>query len=320
MTKFDEKEFIWAEKYRPQTVQDVILPTALVEQFQSYVTARRTPNILFSSTNPGLGKTSLVNALIKDLDADVMWVNGSKDAGIDLMRGKLIDFGSSVGIDDSPKVVVIDEADGISNDGQKALRGVIEEFSNNVSFIFTANYKEKLIEPLRNRLVQFDFDELYVKNKKEIATLAYKRLIFILDNEGVNFDPKQLQLVVTNFTPSIREMIMVLQKHSTSGNLLLDDNILSVSAQHREILKFMAGRDFPNVRKAMQALSDPASLYTYMFNNLDDWFDAKSMPQAILIIAKYQEMTATARDKVIPTTAMAVEMMIPSLVKEQEKL
>lgn len=313
MKKINTDEYVWVEKYRPQTVEDVILPSELIKQFMTYVRERRTPNILFSSTNPGLGKTSLVNALTRDLDADVMWVNGSKDAGIDLMRGKLIDFGSSVGIDESPKVVVIDEADGISSDGQKALRGVIEEFSQNVSFIFTANYKEKLIEPLRNRLVQFDFDDIYNKNKKEIATSAYKRLIYILENEGVKFDPKQLQTVVTNFTPSIREMIMVLQKHSTSGTLVLDDNILSLSLQHKTIMESIKLKKFPEVRKGMQALSDPASIYTYMFNNLDEWFDPRSMPQAILIIAKYQEMSSSARDKVIPATAMAVEIMLSTI-------
>lgn len=313
MIKINENEYIWAEKYRPQTVEDMILPKDLLEKFKSYVTDRRTPNMLFSSTNPGLGKTSLVNALVKDLDADIMWVNGSKDAGIDLMRGKLIDFGSSVGIDDSPKIVVIDEADGISAEGQKALRGVIEEFSSNVSFILTANYKEKIIEPLRNRLLRFDFDDIYIKNKKEVATQAYHRLIYILERENVKFEPKQLQVVITNFTPSIREMVMILQQHSTNGVLELSDDILSIALQHKTIMKSMAEKKFPDVRKGIQALSDPASIYTYMFNHLDDWFENKGMGQAILIIAKYQEMSSSARDKVIPATAMAVEIMLSTI-------
>jgi len=309
----DKDEYIWAEKYRPQTVEDVILPDKMLADFKTYVKERRTPNMLFSSTGAGLGKTSLVNALIKDLDADVMWVNGSKDAGIDLMRGKLIDFGSGVGIDDSPKICVIDEADGIETKGQKALRGVIEEFSKTVSFIFTANYKEKLIEPLRNRLLQFDFDDIYNKNKKHIATSAYKRLIFILEQEGIKFEHKQLQPIITNFAPSIREMIMVLQQNSTSGELILDENILNTSIQHKAILTSMKNKKFPEVRKGIQALADPASIYTYIFNNLDDWFDPKGMPQAIMIIARYQEMSNGARDKVIPSTAMAVEIMLGNI-------
>ena len=321
MKIIDNSEYIWAEKYRPQTVEDVILPEKLIEQFLTYVKERRTPNMLFSSTGAGMGKTSLVNALIKDLDADVMWVNGSKDANMELMRGKLIDFGSGVGIDDSPKICVIDEADGIEqHKGQKALRGIIEEFSKNVSFIFTANYKEQLIEPLRNRLVQFDFDDIYNKNKKYIATAAYKRLIYILDNEGINFGHKQLQPIITNFAPSIREMIMVLQQNSTSGTLELDDNILNTNIQHKHILMSMKAKKFPDLRKGIQALADPASIYTYIFNNLDDWFEELSMPQVILVVAKYQEMSSGARDKVIPATAMAVEIMLGNIkMKEPAK-
>lgn len=295
------------------------IKSAFIENDFVYDISIDEPHLYITSNGVIHHNTSLVNALIKDLDADVMWVNGSKDAGIDLMRGKLIDFGSGVGIDDSPKICVIDEADGIETKGQKALRGVIEEFSKNVSFIFTANYKEKLIEPLRNRLLQFDFDDIYNKNKKYIATSAYKRLIYILESEGIEFEHKQLQPIVTNFAPSIREMIMILQQNSTSGELILDENILNTSIQHKSILKSMKEKSFPAVRKGIQALADPASIYTYMFNNLDDWFDPQGMPQAILIIAKYQEMSSGARDKVIPSTAMAVEIMLGNIKMKEPK-
>jgi len=312
MKIINEKEYIWAEKYRPQCIEDVILPDEIKKPFMDYVKDGRVPNMLFNSATPGLGKTSLVNALIKELKADVKWINGSMDGNIDTMRDQVVDFCSSVGFEDAPKIIVIDEADGISDKGQKALRGVIEEFSEHVSFIFTANYKEKLIEALRNRLTQFDFDEMYHKHKKEVATQAYHRLKFILENEGKTYDSKSLQTIITNYTPSIREMIMVVQRFSTGDALVLDDDVLATSVKHVAIMEALSNRQFPAVRKGIQALSDPGSIYTYLFNNLDNWFPQKHMPQIILTIAKYQEMHSGARDKIIPATAMCVEIMLSS--------
>jgi DNA polymerase III gamma/tau subunit len=318
MKLIDNAQYIWEEKYRPQCVEDVILPEKMQNQFQEFIKTKKLPNLLFISTTPGTGKTSLVTAIIKELDADVMWVNGSKDANMDLMRGKLIDFGSSVGIDDeTPKIVVIDEADGIPDQGQKALRGIIEEFAGNVSFIFTANFIDKLIKPLQNRLTVYDFDEIYAKNKKDIGAKIYKRLQFILNNEGVKFDPTQVQPVVTNFYPSTRQMTKHIQQHTIDGELDITESILSVSMQHKKIMESVCQTEpnFSTIRKAVVELADPGSLYTYMFSHLEEYFMTESIPFAITVIARYQDMHSSARDKHIPATTMLVEMVMnPSIL------
>lgn len=308
--KIDKSQFIWAERYRPQRIEDMILPAEIKAKFTAFVTEGRFPHILLSSTNPGLGKTSITNAITKELDADVKWINGSQDRGIDTFRGAVREFITSVSIDDSPKIVVIDEADGLSTDAQKILRGLIEEFSKNSTFILTCNYKEQLIEPLRNRFIHFDFDNLYNQNKKEIGLQIFNRLQFILDNEGVEYDKSALTPVVSNMYPSVRKMVLVLQQSIDEGKLNLNESMINLGGKFTSILEGIRAKEFTDVRKLLQDLDDPGSLYTYVFKNLDLWFKPESIPQVVLYCAKYQDMHANARDKAICSAAFAVELMM----------
>ncbi len=310
MKKVDNSHYIWAEKYRPQYIEDVILPKDIKHKFSNYVKDERFPHILLSSTNPGLGKTSLVNAIVKELDADVKWINGSQDRGIDTFRSAVKEFITSVSIDDSPKIVVIDEADGLTTEAQKILRGLIEEFSKNSTFILTCNYKEQLIEPLRNRFVHFDFDNLYNQNKKEIGAQIFQRLQFILDNENITYDKTVLTPVVLNMYPSVRKMVLVLQQSIDDGVLNLNESMVNMSGKFENILKGIKSKEFTVVRKLLQDLDDPGSLYTYVFKNLDTWFLDDSIPQVVLQCARYQDMHANARDKAICSAAFAVEIMM----------
>jgi len=310
MKKIDNSQFLWAEKYRPQRIEDMILPSAIRNKFESYIEDERFPHILFSSVSPGLGKTSAVNALVKELDADVKWINGSQDRGIDTFRTAVKEFVTSVTIDDSPKIVVIDEADGLTPEAQKILRGLIEEFSKNSTFILTCNYKEQLIEPLRNRFVHLDFDNLYNQNKKEVGMQIFNRLSFILGNEGVEFDKKSLSSVVTNLYPSVRKMVMVLQQSANDGKLELNESMINLSTKYSEIMKYIKDKEFTSLRKNLQELDDPGSLYTYVFKNLDEYFKPDSIPQVVIQTAKYQDMHANARDKSICAAAFAVELMM----------
>jgi len=309
MKKVNESQFIWAEKYRPQTIDDVILPQEVRNKFKEFVKKERFPHLLLTSVGAGLGKTSVTNAIIKDLNADVLWINGSQDRGIDSMKNKVVDFIISVSIDDSPKIVVVDEADGLTTDAQKILRGIIEEHSQNSTFIMTANYKDKLIEPLRNRFSYFDFDALYNQNKKEIGMQVFQRLQFILTNENIHFEPKDLQPVVSNLFPSVRKMVITLQQSVQDGNLILDSKMINLSTKFTDIMDFIKQKKFVEVRKELQELDDPGSLYTYVFKNLDEWFTPQSQPQVILLCAKYQDMHERARDKSITASAFTVEIM-----------
>ena len=310
MKKVDNTHYIWAEKYRPQCIDDMIFPTEIREQFKNYVEEERFPHILLSSVSPGLGKTSVVNAIIKELDADVKWINGSQDRGIDTFRNSVREFVTSVSIDDTPKIVVIDEADGLTADAQKILRGIIEEFSKDSTFILTCNYKEQLIEPLRNRFIHFDFDNLYNQNKKEIGLQIFNRLQFILDNEGIEYNKKELTPVVSNLYPSVRQMVLVLQQSVQDKKLNLNESMINLTSKYSAIMQSVKDKDFTTVRKMLQDLDDPGSLYTYVFKNLDEYFREGSVPQVVLQCAKYQDMHATARDKAICAAAFAVEMMM----------
>jgi DNA polymerase III delta prime subunit len=309
MKKIDNSHFIWSERYRPQTIDDVIITEDVRNKFKSFIKDERFPHILLTSTNPGLGKTSITTAIIKDLDADVLWLNGSQDRGIDTFKSKTKEFITSVSIDDSPKIVVIDEADGLTKDAQKILRGLIEEFSKNSTFIMTANYKEQLIEPLRNRFIHFDFDNIYNQNKKEIGLQIFNRLSFILENEGVKFDKASLSPVVSNMFPSVRKMVLILQQSVEDGNLVLNESMINLNSKFTEILNFIKEKKFIDMRKSLQDLDDPGSLYTYIFKNLDEWFVAQSQPQVVLLCAKYQDMHENARDKAITSAAFGVELM-----------
>jgi len=278
-------------------------------KFKNYVAEERFPHVLLTSTNPGLGKTSITNAIIKELDADVKWINGSQDRGIDTFKIAVKEFVTSVSIDDTPKIVVIDEADGLTKDAQKILRGLIEEYSKHSTFIMTANYKEQLIEPLRNRFIHFDFDNIYNQNKKEIGLQIFNRLSFILENENVEYDKNSLSPVVSNMFPSVRKMVLVLQQSVENGQLFLNESMINLNTKFSEIMGYIKDKKFIDMRKSLQDLDDPGSLYTYIFKNLDEWFVPQSQPQVVLLCAKYQDMHEQARDKAITTAAFGVELM-----------
>jgi replication factor C small subunit len=309
MKKVDDSQFIWAEKYRPRTLDDLIITEDYRRKFQDFIDKDRFPHLLLTSVMPGVGKTSSVHSLINDLGADVLWINGSQDRGIDTIKSKTKDFITSVSIDDSPKIVVIDESDGLTPEAQRILRGVIEEFSKHSTFIMTANYKEKLIEPLRNRFIHFDFDNIYSNNKKELGTQIFKRLQFVLDNENTTYENKDLQQIVTNMYPSVRKMVLTLQQSVQDNHLVINESIVNLNNKFTDILQFIKDKNFIELRKLLQTLDDPGSFYTFVYKNLDEWFKPNSQPHVVLLCAKYQDMHERARDKAINTAAFCVEIM-----------
>jgi len=207
------------------------------------------------------------------------------------------------------KGFTVSNCDGLTKDAQKILRGLIEEFSKNSTFILTCNYKEQLIEPLRNRFIHFDFDSLYNQNKKDIGLQIFNRLSFILDNENVEYEKKDLQPVVSNMYPSVRKMVLVLQQSIDDNKLNLDENMINLNTRFSEIMVFIKDKKFVDVRRRLQDLDDPGSLYTYIFKHLDEWFKQPSQPQVVLLCAKYQDMHENSRDKGICAAAFAVELM-----------
>ena len=305
--KINENEFVWVEKYRPQTIDDIILPEAYKDIFRGYITNNEIPNLLLTSNSPGLGKTSIAKILVKETNADMLFLNGNLDTGVDIMRSRVIDFCSSASLDDSPRIVFIDELECLSTLSLGSLKSTIEAFPN-ITFIFTANYINKIPEPVRNRMIHFDFDEIYFKNKSEIGKLILKRLMYILENEGVNYDKNDLPKIIKAYYPSTRGMIQVLQRFSNNQKLELNDTLKEGANIFNLLTDTLKEKDFKEMRKLINNVIDCGGFYEYFFKNLDILED-NSKPEAILILARYQDMDNSARDKTITLGACCVELM-----------
>ena len=305
--KINENEFVWVEKYRPQTIDDIILPEAYKDIFRGYITNNEIPNLLLTSNNPGLGKTSIAKILVKETNADMLFLNGNLDTGVDIMRSRVIDFCSSASLDDSPRIVFIDEFENLSQNSLSSIKSTLESFSN-ITFIFTANYINKIPEPVRNRMIHFDFDEIYFKNKSEIGKLILKRLMYILENEGINYDKNDLPKIIKAYYPSTRGMIQVLQRFSNNQKLELNDTLKEGANIFNLLTDTLKEKDFKEMRKLINNVIDCGGFYEYFFKNLDILED-NSKPEAILILARYQDMDHSARDKTITLGACCIELM-----------
>ena len=305
--KINENEFVWVEKYRPRVLEDIILPKTIKDIFLEYITQSKVPNLLLTSNSAGLGKTSIAKILVNETKGDLLFLNGNLDTGIDVMRSRVIDFCSSVSIDDNPKFLLIDEAENLSPLAGNSLKALLESFTN-ITFIFTANFVNKLPEPIRNRLQHYDFDDIYFRNKQEIGKEILKRLIFILQNENITFNKEDLPKVVKAHYPSVRGMIHALQKMSSNGELILSDVLHEGSNIFNTLVETIKEKDFNKMRSTTANVLDCGGFYEFMFKNLDLLVD-ESKPHAILTLAKYQSMDSVARDKEITLSACCVELM-----------
>ena len=284
---------IFYEKYKPQCIDDVILPEALKQSLILQIKNKDIKNICLFSDTPGTGKSTLAEVLLKELKCDAEWINASMDSGIDILRTKILRFASTSSSNDELKVVVMDESDYLnSNSTQPAFRGFLDEFSKNCRFIFTGNYKEKLIEPLLNRLQVIDFNEF---KKEEMVRPIFERLKFILENENIEYKQEDLIPIINTFYPSIRGMIGAIQECSITGKLVLhkldDVNV------YDKVMKFVSPSYYLDMIKEVNELSSPENMYTYMYKNASKYFTPANYPKVIITIARYQSMSSTVRDK-----------------------
>jgi DNA polymerase III delta prime subunit len=317
----DNKHYIWAEKYRPQCIEDLIIPDFMKAQMSQWVEDGQIPNLGIWGNTPGLGKTSLTNALIKDLDASVLWKNASGDGGIDTMREEIPPFAGSVTHDGRPKIVVLDEADNLTvtvNGAQYNLRGSIEKYAKNCRFILTGNYQEKVIKPIINRLSNFDFDEIFAKHKKELGASIYHRLTWILENENITYEKTDVQKILKNFYPSIREMTMFMQKSIVENHLVLDEKYTGVDKIKEDVINTIRNNDFKQMLKLSNDLTDPSSLFTYIYKHMKDMFPDESIPHVIILLSDYMDMASRSRDEHINCAAFCVKMMMHVNIKFKE--
>jgi DNA polymerase III delta prime subunit len=304
------EHLLWTEKYRPQTVLDCILPDRLKQPFQEYVNQKNIPNLLLSG-GAGVGKTTIAKAMCNEIGCDYMVINGSDESGIDVFRTKIKTYASSMSLMGGRKVIIIDEADYLNpNSTQPALRNAIEEFASNCSFIFTCNFKNRIIEPLHSRCAVVDFT---LKNgeKAQMAGQFFKRIQSVLANETVEYDDKVIAELIKKHFPDFRRIINELQRYSQFGKI--DVGILNQigDVAINDIVKFLKDKDFGAIRKWVASNDiDAATLFRKLYDNLYDTLKPQSIPQAVVILADYQYKNAFVADAEINTVACLTELMV----------
>jgi DNA polymerase III delta prime subunit len=311
MIESRDEQFLWVEKYRPQKIDDCILPESLKKTFKDYVAQGELPHFLLCGT-AGVGKTTIAKALCNEIGAEYVILNGSDTGGhIDTLRTTIKGFATSVSLTDAKKVIILDEADYLqANSTQPALRNYMEEFSANCRFIFTANYKNRIIEPIHSRCAVIEF-KIDSKEKQEIAAAFFKRATAILKQEDVEFDPKVVAELVTKHFPDYRRILNELQRYSVSGKI--DSGILVNMSEEsfKGLVKLMKDKDFTEVRKwvAKNSDADTTALFREFYDSATANMDGNSIPQMILILADYQYKAAFVADHELNIMAALTEIM-----------
>ena len=300
-------DFLWVEKYRPQTIADCILPENLKNTFQKIVDGGELPNMLFSGT-AGLGKTTVAKALCNELNLDWIIVNASESGNIDTLRTKIKQFASTVSLQGGYKVVILDEADYLNAQStQPALRGFIEEFSNNCRFILTCNFKNRIIEPLHSRCGVYEFNT----TKKDMAQLAgqfMKRMETILQTEGVEYNQKAIADMIMKHAPDWRRVINECQRNSIGGAIQVAD---VANDNYSDLFTHLKSKDFKKMRSwvAQNVDADASAIFRAIYDRMVEKIRPESIPQTVLILADYQYKNAFVADHELNIVACMTELM-----------
>ena len=310
------QEFLWVEKYRPNRLEDCILPDELKNTFQQFINQQNIPNLLLSGS-AGVGKTTVAKAMLEELGADYIVVNGSLHGNIDTLRTEIMNFATTVSFSEGRKYVILDEADYLNPQStQPALRNFMEEYSKNCGFILTCNFKNRIIEPLQSRCSVIDF--LFPKKlAPSLAGSFFTRVKTILDEEQVKYDEKVLAEIIQRHFPDWRRVLNELQRYSVSG--IIDIGILSNSSQNafKSLIALLKGKQFSDMRKwvAQNIDSDPTSIMRQLYDSSSEVIKANSIPQLVLLIGEYQYKSAFVADQEVNLVAFLTQVMADVEIK-----
>lgn len=304
-------DFLWVEKYRPKLIADTILPPSLKQTFQQFVDQQNIPNLLLCG-RAGVGKTTVARAMLEEIGADYLIINGSMNGNIDTLRNDIRQFASSVSFYGGRKYVILDEADYLNpNSTQPALRNFMEEFSKNCGFILTANFSNRIIDPLHSRCSVVEF-KIEKDDKPKMAALLFKRAQQVLDSEGIEYDPKAVAEVVKKFFPDFRRVLNELQRYSATGKI--DSGILVnfTDEKLKGLIELIKQKNFTEIRKWVGENTDidTTTFFRKLYDAASDYMKPSSIPQLVLILANYQYKAAFVADQEINILACLTEIMV----------
>lgn len=298
---------VWYEKYRPQNLDEMVLPLEVKEKIRDYLKdgGFGLPHLGLFSRTPGTGKSSLAKVILKEINAEALWINASMDKGIDILRTRIQRFAATKPLRDAVKVVVMDEFDSFSRAGQDAFRGFIDQFGENVRFIFTGNNKENIIEPLLDRMQIHDFNQF---PKEEIVKPIFNRLVFILENEGIKYERADVAKIIKQDFPRIRRMIVSMRKCVNNG--VLDFQAFGDTSALEKLAALIKSKNYQEAIKMVYSLGTVDHLFGYFGSNLELICNKPEAEiNAIIILAKYQHMSATVKDVHLNAAACICELM-----------
>lgn len=309
------EEFLWTEKFRPRTIADTILPSRFKSVFVEFAKQKNAPNMILAG-GPGCGKTTIARAFCEEIGASYILLNASLDGNIDTLRTMIREFASSISFNKQRKYVILDEADYLTAATQPALRSFMEEFAKNCGFIFTCNYPDKIIGALHSRstLIEFKYTK---EDKKEIIVEFFRRITKILEKEGIEYDKGAITELIKKFFPDMRKIINDLQTYSASGKI--DAGILSVldDLQMKQVVDLMKDKNFTDLRKWVAETEIAENdLYKKFYDTAVKYLVPESIPQLVLILARYSYQSSFCLNKDINLMACLTECMIELGFKE----